>query len=88
MMKEKSVATADKPRDRSVSDDRGKRTTWCTREEINFGPKPTPLCSPRDVFDYLEKNGIQMLHDIMMDWCPLKTDVMMAPLHGGVFIHP
>ena len=86
-MKEKFVVTADEPKGRGMSDDRGKRSNWCTREAMDFDPKSTPLYSPRDVFKYLAKNDIQVPPKIMVKWCHLKTDVTVAPLHGSVFIH-
>jgi len=55
---------------------------------MNFDPKPTPLHSPRDVFKYLAKNDVQVLPESMVEWCPLKTDVTVAPPLGSVFIHP
>jgi len=39
MVKEKFVAVSDKPRGRGVSDDKGKRTNWHTREAMDFDPK-------------------------------------------------
>ena len=53
---------------------------------MDYDPKPMPLRNPRDVLEYLAKNGIQLPPEIM-EWCPLKTDVMV-PSHSGVFIHP
>ena len=46
-----------------------------------------PLHSPRGVFEYLAKNGVQVPPEIMVKWCRLKTDITVAP-HNGVFIHP
>ena len=51
MVKKKSVAAANEPRGRGVSDDRGKRTNWRTREAMDFDPKLTTLRSPRNVFE-------------------------------------
>ena len=53
---------------------------------MDFDLKSTPLRSPRDVFEYLVKNGVQVPHEIMK-WCPLKTDATVAPPHGDVLIH-
>jgi len=55
---------------------------------MDFDPKLTPLRSPSDVFEYLAKSDVQVPHEIMVEWCPLKTDVTVVPPHDNVFIHP
>ena len=69
-----------------MSDDMGRRPNWRTREAMDFNPKLMPLRSPRDVFEYLAKNDIQVPPEIMVESCPLKTDVTMAPPHDNIFI--
>jgi len=88
MAKGKSTVIADESRGRGVLDDRGKTRVWRSREAMNFDPNPMPLRSQRDVLDYLTKYDVELPNEIMMEWCPLKTDVMVAPLHGGVFVYP
>ena len=55
---------------------------------MNFDPKPTPLRSQKDVFEYLARYDVNLVEEFTVEWCPLKTDVMVAHPHGGVFIHP
>jgi len=43
---------------------------------MDFNLKLTPLHSPRDFIKYLEKNGCEVLYEIMVEWCPLKTDLL------------
>ena len=88
MAKRKSIATADEPRGKGVSDDRGKSINWHTWEAIYFDPKLMPLPNLRDVFEYLAKNGVQVPPEIMVELCPLKTNVTVVPPNGVVFIHP
>ena len=57
MVKEKFVTVVDEPQDRGVSDDRGKRTNWHTREAMDFDPKSKPLHSPRDIFEYWRRTA-------------------------------
>jgi len=65
-----------------ASDEKGKRHIWCTREAMNFDSKSL-LCNQRDILDYLAKNDVKLPDEILVEWCPLKTDVTMArPLRG------
>jgi len=54
---------------------------------MDFDPKLMPLRNQRDI-EYLANYDVDLPNEIMVEWCPLKTDVMVAPLHGGVFVHP
>jgi len=49
-------------------------------EAIDFDPKPMPLRSQRDVLDYLARHDVNLLEEIMVEWCPLKTDVRVPPM--------
>ena len=70
-----------------MSDDRGRRPNWCTREAMYFDPKPIPLRSLKDIFEYLAKNDVEVPPEIMVEWCPLKTDVMVeSPMVACSFI--
>ena len=72
-VKGKSVAiAAAEPRGKSATDEKGRRPNWRTREAMDFNPKLTPLSNPRDIFEYLAKNGVQLPPEIMVEWCPLR----------------
>jgi len=57
---------------------KGKRPIWRTREVIDFDPKLMPLRSQRDILDYIAKNDVKLPDEILVEWCPLKTDVMVS----------
>ena len=79
MAKGKFVAVTDEPRGRGASDDKGK---------CPFGAQGRRwILTQSDALDYLAMNGIKLPDEIIVKWCPLKTD-MMVPPHDEVFVHP
>ena len=76
---EKSAATTDEPKGRGASNDKGEKTHLGTREVIDLDPKLMPLRSQRDILDYIAKNDVKLPDKILVEWCPLKTNVMVSP---------
>ena len=70
MANKKSATTVDEFWGEGTLEERGKRPIWCTREAMDFDSKMTPLCSIKEIFEYLSKNDVELPDEITVEWYP------------------
>ena len=75
-------------KDKSVVEEKGKRSAHWTRVGMDFDPKSFVLSSQKEVSDYLMRYHGRLASIIAVEFCPATMDVKVTPLAGGVYFHP
>jgi len=75
--------------EKSITEEKGKRTSHRIRIGVDFDPKTSKLRDQEAVDKYLADNGFCLSPGIKIEFCPNDVDVSSAPPgKEGVYMHP